>query len=61
MGRTRITVTSNKTRSLVTKYKKGAGLVALAEEFGLSTPVIRRLLTENDVVIRGRGRPVTVA
>ena len=61
MGRPQIEVTVNATRSLVSKYNKGTGLVALAEEFGLSVPVIRRVLTENEVQIRGRGRPVVTA
>ena len=58
MGRTKVTITANQTRSLVSKYAKGTGLVALAKEFELSVPVIRRLLDEADVTIRGRGRPV---
>ncbi len=57
MARPRIKVLSNTQRSIVSKYGKGLGLVALATEFELSPPVIRRVLTENKVTIRGRGRP----
>jgi len=60
MARPKIVVNGNQAKSIVAKYNKGAGLVALAAEFELSLPVIRRALVENDVVIRGRGRPVTV-
>ena len=61
MGRTRTKVTSNQTRSIVSKYGKGEGLVALAALFGVSTTVISRILREEGVEIRGRGRPVAVA
>lgn len=57
MSRPRIEVTANAKRSMVAKYNKGAGLVALAEEFELSVPVVRRVLAEAGVTIRGRGRP----
>lgn len=57
MARPRIEVVGNQRKSLVSKYNKGAGLVALATEFELSVPVIRRVLEENNVIIRGRGRP----
>lgn len=60
MSRPRTVVSSNTQRSIVSKYGKGIGLVALAEEFKLAVPVIRRVLVENDVAIRGRGRPATV-
>ena len=58
MSRPRIELKANAVRSMVSKYNKGAGLVALAEEFGISLPVVRRVLAENGVTIRGRGRPV---
>lgn len=57
MARPRIEVVGNRQKSIVSKYGKGAGLVALAAEFELSVPVIRRVLTEGKVTIRGRGRP----
>lgn len=57
MSRPRTKVASNTVRSIVSKYTRGAGLVALAEEFELSASVIRRVLVDNDVPIRGRGRP----
>ncbi len=58
MARSTLEVKGNTARSLVSKYKKGTGLAALAEEFGFSIPVVRRTLEENDVTIRGRGHPV---
>lgn len=61
MARTKITATANTVRSMVAKYKNGAGLVALAKEFDLSVPVIRRILADTGVEIRGRGRPVATA
>jgi hypothetical protein len=61
MGRAQIQLTANQTKSIVSKYNKGVGLVALATEFEHSIPVIRRVLSENKVKVRGRGRPVTVA
>lgn len=61
MSRPQITVIANTVRSMVAKYKKGAGLVALAEEFDLSVPVLRRTLVDAGAKIRGRGRPVAVA
>ena len=59
MSRTQTKVSSNEQRSIVSKYNKGAGLVSLATDCGYSIPVIRRVLTEQKVSIRGRGRPVT--
>lgn len=43
--------------SMVKKYNAGAGLAALAEKYEVSLGVVRRVLTENGVTIRGRGRP----
>ncbi len=61
MGRSRTEFSYNLTRSIVSKYKKDIGLVELALRFGVSTTVIARILREQGVKIRGRGRPVTVA
>lgn len=61
MAREKITLNANQTKSLVSKYNKGAGLVALVGEFEVSLPVIRRVLVENGVKIRKRGRPVAAA
>ena len=60
MSRPKIEVKSNTARSITAKYRKGTGLVALAKEFELSIPVIRRVITDNGVEVRGRGRPVAV-
>ena len=57
MPRTQLKIKANDVRSIVANYKKGMGLVALSENFGISVPVIRRTLIENDVTIRSRGRP----
>lgn len=61
MGRAKTKVSPNDTRSIVSKYKKGAGLVTLSEVFEISTTVITRILREQKVKIRGRGRPAVVA
>ncbi len=59
--RTKTVVKSNTQRSIVSKYNKGMGLIALGEEFGLSPAIIRRVLVENDVTIRPVGRPKQLA
>ncbi len=61
MSRSKMVVKSNTVRSIVAKYGKGIGFVELANTFDISIPVIRRVLTENGVKIRGRGRPALVA
>jgi len=61
MARPKVTLTANEVRSVLAKYNKGAGLVALAKEFDHSIPVIRRILVEGKAKIRGRGRPVVTA
>ncbi len=61
MSRMKTKVSSNQQRSIVSKYNKGSGLGALAEEFGMGPAVIRRVLADNDVAIRGRGRPAATA
>jgi len=44
-------------KRLVAAYKDGTGLVALAEQWAVSTSTVRRILVEAGVTIRGRGRP----
>ena len=44
-------------RDLCFRYKSGGSLEQLAVEFGLTVTIVRRVLVENDVTIRGRGRP----
>ena len=61
MGRPQATVTENQRRAIVSRYQKGAGFVELSDDFKRSIPVIRRILVDNKVKIRGRGRPVTAA
>lgn len=58
MGRSKIVVTANEVRSIVSRYNKGQGLILLAVEFGYGVAVIRRILEEKGVSIRDRGRPV---
>ncbi len=57
MARPKKTVTENQRRSIILRYDKGEGLISLSTEFKLSPPVIRRVLVDNKVTIRGRGRP----
>ena len=59
MSRPQTVVSSNQQRSIIAKYRKGDGLVVLSELFKFSTGVIRRVLKDNRVAIRGRGRPAT--
>jgi len=59
MGRPQKKLTANELRSAVARYKKGEGLAAIADALEYSLPVIRRVLIEAKVKIRGRGRPVT--
>lgn len=58
MGRPKLELNKRTTKTIVSQYGKGMGLVALAEKVQVSIPVIRRILVENDVAIRDRGRPV---
>ena len=57
MARPQIEVLAKAANSMVSKYNKGAGLTALAEEFDLSIPVIRRTLVDKGVKIRKAGAP----
>jgi hypothetical protein len=41
---------------IVRTYLSGTGMQTLADEFGVSVPVIRRVLVGRDVEIRPRGR-----
>ena len=61
MGRPKLELSSKVVRSIVggyTRKRQPLGLVALAEQINVSIPVIRRVLVENGVAVRGRGRPV---
>jgi len=60
MARPKIELKANVVKQVVKQYNKGAGLVALAEKYKVSVPVIRRVLVEANVEIRGRGRPAAV-
>jgi hypothetical protein len=57
MARPQTKVSANQARSIVSRYGKGEGLVALADDFKYGIQVIRRVLIEAKVKIRGRGRP----
>jgi len=53
-------VTSNQVRSIVARYNKGGkgnGLIGIAEAVKLSPGIVRRVLLEQNVTLRGRGRP----
>ena len=57
MGRAKTEVTENQRRSILSRYQKGEGFNPIGEALNLSFGVIRRVLVENNVEIRGRGRP----
>jgi len=60
MSRSKTKVTANQVRSIVAQYNKGGpgnGLVAIAERLELGVQIIRRVLVEAGVKIRGKGRP----
>lgn len=59
MSRPQTKVTANQVRSIVSRYGKGEGLVAIAEAVKLGVGIVRRTLAEEKVKIRGRGRPCT--
>jgi len=60
MSRKQTKVTENQKRSIIAQYNKGGegnGLVAIAKRLELGVQIIRRVLVEADVTIRGKGRP----
>lgn len=57
MARPKVKVSANQTRSIVSRYGKGEGLVAISEALDLGVQIIRRILGEQGVEVRGRGRP----
>lgn len=57
MSRPQTKVSANQQRSIVSQYNKGIGLVAIASGLKLGVQIIRRVLVEADVTIRGKGRP----
>lgn len=61
MARPKTQVSANQVRSIVAQYKKGGegnGLVAIADRLKIGVPVVRRVLVDAGVTIRGKGRPV---
>lgn len=44
-------------RKIVEHYNKGIGMAKIAENIGCCVTVVRRILVEENVTIRGRGRP----
>lgn len=56
---TRIELTTAQIKSMAKKYQKGMGAVALGLEYEVSPSTVLRLLREEGVEIRGRGRPAT--
>lgn len=61
MSRPQTKVTANQKRSIVAQYNKGVGLVAIAEAVKLGVQIVRRVLVEAGVKIRGKGRPCVAA
>ena len=57
MPRPKIVVSANHQRSIISRYKKGDGLVAIGKALGYGVQVIRRVLADGKVKIRKRGRP----
>jgi hypothetical protein len=64
MPRPKTEVSANQVRGILAKYAadrdpKPMGLLEIAESFepSLTVAVVRRVLVENGVEIRGRGRP----
>lgn len=56
-GRRLIQFSKKELTALLTDYKKGCGLVALAESHQVSITVVARALREAGVILRGKGRP----
>jgi hypothetical protein len=44
-------------RDLVEDYKNGFGFSKIRDKYGLSRPAARKILVEEGVTIRGKGRP----
>jgi hypothetical protein len=64
MPRPKKEVTENQRRSIIAKYNSGMGLREIGDSFEdntLAVAVVRRVLVENNVAIRGRGRPCVAA
>jgi len=57
MPRPKIKVSVNQQRSIVSRYKKGEGLVAISNALKLGVGVVRRVLADGKIKIRKRGRP----
>ena len=52
----RIEFTSNQIRSIVSAYKRGESSIKIAERLKVTSPTIIRVLRENKVRVKGRGR-----
>lgn len=52
----KIEFTANQTRSIVAAYKRGESSIVIAERFKVTSPTIIRVLRENKVKVKGRGR-----
>lgn len=60
MSRPKKAVSANHQKSIIAQYKKGGegnGLVAIAKRLGYGVQIVRRVLADGKVKIRGRGRP----
>jgi hypothetical protein len=65
MPRSKTVISENQRRSIIAKYtgEKAMGMLEIGESFEtpLTVAVVRRVLVENGIEIRGRGRPCLVA
>lgn len=52
----RVKLTSNQTRSIISRYNKGDTAAKLADEFNVSTATMIRWLKNEGVEMRPRGR-----
>jgi hypothetical protein len=57
MAKPRKEVSAGQKREITTQYQAGAGMLTLADKYGHCVSVIRKVLVEAQLEIRGRGRP----
>lgn len=57
MPRPKKAVSANHQRSIIARYNKGEGLVAIGKALGYGVQIVRRVLADGKVKIRKRGRP----
>jgi hypothetical protein len=57
MARKRKEISEAQRRRIIAAYKEGLGMLKIGNSLGHNVVVIRRVLIENNLVVRGRGRP----